>query len=229
MIYASFSLLRKHGSRNQRTRSLFIPARTGNASAAGTTGRMSAVIPLMLTSVAAARRTFTAPGNGAFMRSVGSWFAFSGLLVLLDQITKFVIERALVPGQSIDVLPPVLTLVLAYNPGAAFSFLASGSGWQRYFFLIVALAASALISYMMLKHRSDRFLCFSLALVLGGAIGNLIDRAVAGAVVDFVLVRWPGGPRLLDPWPAFNLADSCITVGAALLIWDSFRRSRVKV
>jgi signal peptidase II len=163
------------------------------------------------------------------MRSIGIWFAFSGLLVLLDQITKFVIERALVPGQSIDVLPPVVTLVLAYNPGAAFSFLASGSGWQRYFFLVVALVASALISYMMLKHRSDRFLCFSLALVLGGAVGNLIDRLVAGAVVDFVLVRWPGGPKLLDPWPAFNLADSCITVGAALLIWDSFRRSRVKI
>lgn len=162
------------------------------------------------------------------MRSLGAWLGFSALLVMLDQITKFVIQRALVPGQSLDVLPPVVTLVLAYNPGAAFSFLASGSGWQRYFFLAIALVASVLIIYMMIKHRSDRFLCFSLALVLGGAVGNLIDRAVYGAVVDFVLVRWPGGPRLLDPWPAFNLADSCITVGAALLIWDSFRRSRVE-
>jgi signal peptidase II len=162
------------------------------------------------------------------MRSLGVWLAFSALLVALDQITKLVIQHALVPGQSIDVLPPVLTLVLAYNPGAAFSFLASGSGWQRYFFLIIALIASALILYMIVKHRADRFLCFALALVLGGAVGNLIDRAVTGAVVDFVLVRWPGGPRLFDPWPAFNLADSCITIGAALLIWDSIRRSRVK-
>jgi signal peptidase II len=162
------------------------------------------------------------------MRSLGAWLGFSALLVVFDQITKFVLQSALVPGQSIDVLPPVVTLVLAYNPGAAFSFLASGSGWQRYFFLIIALIASALIIYMMIKHRTNRFLCFSLALVLGGAVGNLVDRAVYGAVVDFVLVRWPGGPRLLDPWPAFNLADSCITVGAALLIWDSFRRSRVK-
>jgi signal peptidase II len=162
------------------------------------------------------------------MRSLGIWLGFSALLVVLDQITKFVIQGALVPGQSIDVLPPVVTLVLAYNPGAAFSFLASGSGWQRYFFLVIALVASAFIIYMMAKHRSDRFLCFALALVLGGAVGNLIDRAVSGAVVDFVLVRWPGGPRLLDPWPAFNLADSCITIGAALLIWDSLRRSRVK-
>ncbi|MEO8008247.1 MAG: signal peptidase II [Betaproteobacteria bacterium] len=162
------------------------------------------------------------------MRSPWGWLGLSALLVVLDQVTKVVIQSALLPGQSIDVLPPVVTLVLAYNPGAAFSFLASGSGWQRYFFLIIALIASVLIIYMMIKHRTDRFLCFTLALVLGGAVGNLIDRVVTGAVVDFVLVRWPGGPGLLDPWPAFNLADSCITVGAVLLIWDSFRRSRVK-
>ena len=162
------------------------------------------------------------------MRNLVPWLGLSALLVVVDQITKFIIQRALVPGQSIDVLPPVLTLVLAYNPGAAFSFLASGSGWQRYFFLVIALVASILIIYMMVKHRSDRFLCLSLALVLGGAVGNLVDRAVSGAVVDFVLVRWPGGPRLLDPWPAFNFADSCISIGAVLLIWDSFRRSRVK-
>ena len=162
------------------------------------------------------------------MPRLWGWLGLSALLVVLDQITKFFIQRALVQGQSIDVLPPVLSLVLAYNPGAAFSFLASGSGWQRYFFLVIALFASLLIIYMMVKHTSDRFLCFALALVLGGAVGNLIDRAVSGAVVDFVLVRWPGGPRLFDPWPAFNLADSCITIGAVLLIWDSFRRSRVK-
>lgn len=162
------------------------------------------------------------------MRSLWGWLGFSALLVVLDQVTKFVIQSALVQGQSIDVLPPVVTLVLAYNPGAAFSFLASGSGWQRYFFVVIALVAAVLITYLMAKHRSDRFLCFALALVLGGAVGNLIDRVLTGAVVDFVLVRWPGGPRLLDPWPAFNLADSCITIGAALLIWDSFRRPRVK-
>ena len=162
------------------------------------------------------------------MRSLGLWLGFSVLLVVLDQITKFAVQHTLVPGQSIDVIPPVLSLVLAYNPGAAFSFLASGSGWQRYFFLAIALVASVLIIYMMVKHRSDRFLCAALALVLGGAVGNLIDRVAHGAVVDFVLVRWPGGPRLFDPWPAFNVADSCITVGAALLIWDCFRRSRVK-
>ena len=162
------------------------------------------------------------------MRSPGPWLGLSLILVVLDQISKFFIQRALVQGESIDVLPPVVTLVLAYNPGAAFSFLASGSGWQRYFFLVIALIASGLIIYIMFKQRGQRFLCFALALVLGGAVGNLVDRVIYGAVVDFILVRWPGGPRLFDPWPAFNVADSCITVGAALLIWDSLRGSRVK-
>src|SRR5579859_2272565 len=189
---------------------------------------MLAPIQPMLKSAAAAWQISTGQASTAPMRSLRIWLGFSALLVLLDQITKFVIQSALVPGQSIDVLAPVVTLVLAYNPGAAFSILAWGSGWQRYFFLVIALVASVLIIYIMTRHRSDRFLCFALALVLGGAVGNLIDRAVSGAVVDFVLVRWPGGPRLFDPWPAFNLADSCITIGAALLIWDSLRRSRDK-
>jgi len=162
------------------------------------------------------------------MRNLAPWLGLSALLVALDQITKIVIRHALDAGSTIEVFPPVVTLVLAYNPGAAFSFLATGSGWQRYFFVIIAALASALILYMMNKHRADRFLCFSLALVLAGAVGNLIDRLWYGAVVDFVLVRWPGGPRLFDPWPAFNLADSCITIGAVLLIWDSFHRSRVQ-
>jgi len=162
------------------------------------------------------------------MRSIAVWLGLSGLIVVLDQITKQVILHTIAFGQTVDVLSPVFSLVLTYNPGAAFSFLAWASGWQRYFFMVIALAASVLIVYMMKKHERDRFLCFALALVLGGAVGNLIDRAFYGAVVDFLLFRWPGGPRLLDPWPAFNLADSCITIGAALLIWDSLRRSRVK-
>ena len=160
------------------------------------------------------------------MRSVAAWLGFSAVLVVLDQISKVVIQQMLDQGESIEVVAPVLTLVLAYNPGAAFSFLATASGWQRYFFAAIALIASVLIIYMMNKHRSERLLCFALALVLGGAVGNLIDRVAYGAVVDFVLVRWPGGPALFDPWPAFNLADSCISVGAVLLIWDSFRRPR---
>jgi signal peptidase II len=162
------------------------------------------------------------------MRSIAVWLGLSALVVVLDQATKQAILQTIAIGQTVEVLPPVFSLVLTYNAGAAFSFLARASGWQRYFFMVIALAASILIVYMMKKHERDRLLCFALALVLGGAVGNLVDRAIYGAVVDFLLFRWPGGPRLLDPWPAFNLADSCITVGAALLIWDSFRRSRVK-
>jgi signal peptidase II len=164
--------------------------------------------------------------DSAVLRSLAAWLGLSALIVVLDQATKQAILGNLELGERIEVLPPVFSLVLAFNPGAAFSFLASADGWQRYFFILVALAASVLIVYMLVKHRGERFLCFALALVLGGALGNVIDRMLHGAVVDFLLFRWPGGPRLFDPWPAFNLADSCISVGAVLLILDSFRRGR---
>jgi signal peptidase II len=162
------------------------------------------------------------------MRKAAPWFGLSAVIVMLDQLSKIGILATLGEGQSIAVWPPFFSLVLAWNPGAAFSFLASESGWQRWFFVVIAVAASVLIGFMLVKHARERFLCTALALVLGGALGNLIDRVVYGAVVDFLLVRWPGGPSLFDPWPAFNIADSCISVGAVLLILDSFRRSKTK-
>lgn len=162
------------------------------------------------------------------MRSIAAWLGLSALIVVLDQGTKQAVLQTIALGQSIEVLPPFFTLVLTYNPGAAFSFLAWASGWQRYFFIAIALVASVLIVHLIVRHRRERFFCFALALVLGGAVGNAIDRLAHGAVVDFLLLRWPGGPALFDPWPAFNLADACITVGAGLLIWDSFHRPRVK-
>lgn len=156
------------------------------------------------------------------MPSPWRWFLFAAVLVVLDQLLKYVVVRTLHFGEPVAVLP-FFSLSLTYNPGAAFSFLAQASGWQRWFFIAIALAASALISYMLFKHRREAYLCFALALVLGGAIGNLIDRVISGAVVDFVLLHW----RQYQ-WPAFNLADSCISVGAVLLIWDSFVRSRAE-
>ena len=158
------------------------------------------------------------------MRTRSGWFWLGVALVLvaLDQLSKFIIVRSIEFASPVGLLP-FLSLVLTYNPGAAFSFLASASGWQRWFFITVALAASVLITYLIFRHRRDAFLCLSLTLVLGGAIGNLIDRVLFGAVVDFVLLHW----RQYH-WPAFNLADSCITVGAVLLVWDSLRRSVVK-
>lgn len=154
------------------------------------------------------------------MPSPARWFALAAVLVVLDQLLKFVMVRTLESGVPVEIFP-FFSLVLTYNPGAAFSFLASASGWQRWFFVIIALAASLLIGYMLVKNRRELLMCFALSLVLGGAIGNLIDRLLFGAVVDFVLLYW----RQYH-WPAFNLADSCISVGAVLLIWESFRRPR---
>ena len=156
------------------------------------------------------------------MRSAAPWLGLSTAIVALDQLTKYMVVQSIPFGSSVDVLP-FLSLLLTYNPGAAFSFLADADGWQRWFFIAVAVAASIVIVYLMLKNRGDALLCLALALVLGGAVGNLIDRMLFGAVVDFVLLHWKGWH-----WPAFNLADSCITVGVGVMLWDSLRRSRVK-
>jgi signal peptidase II len=151
-----------------------------------------------------------------------SWLVASAGLVVLDQLTKWLIQQSLVFGQTVPVLP-FFNLVLVYNPGAAFSFLSTASGWQTGLFIGIGLAASALIVYLLRRHAHDALFCFALALILGGALGNVIDRVHLGAVVDFLDLHAAG-----YHWPAFNLADSAITCGAGLLIWDSFRRPRVE-
>ncbi len=151
-----------------------------------------------------------------------AWLAVSAGVVALDQLSKQVVRDVLASGRSIRVTP-FFDLVLILNPGAAFSFLSSAAGWQRELFIGIALAASVLIVYLMRKHAADRVFCLGLGLILGGAIGNVIDRVLLGGVVDFLYFHL--GEYY---WPAFNLADSAITCGAALLIWDSLRRSRVK-
>ena len=151
-----------------------------------------------------------------------AWLAVSAGVVLLDQVSKHLVRGLLASGSTIHVTP-FFELVLILNPGAAFSFLSSAAGWQRELFIGIALGASALIIYLMRKHARDRVFCLGLGLILGGAIGNVIDRMLLGAVVDFLYFHL--GEYY---WPAFNLADSAITCGAALLIWDSLRRSRVK-
>jgi len=153
------------------------------------------------------------------VRDTGKWLVLAVLLVVLDQITKYIAVKAIEPATTIPLLP-FLSLVLTYNTGAAFSFLADASGWQRWFFVLIAVAASVLLVWMLNKNRRDVFLCIGLTLILGGALGNLVDRVLVGKVVDFVLLYW----RQYH-WPAFNVADSCITVGAAMLIWDGFFRS----
>ena len=158
--------------------------------------------------------------GGANMRVTVKWLALAAWLVVLDQLTKYLAVKTIDPNMAVSLLP-FLSLVLTYNTGAAFSFLAGAGGWQRWFFVLIAIGASVLITWMLHRHQHDKFLCLGLTLILAGAVGNLIDRLAIGAVVDFILLYW----RQYQ-YPAFNLADSCITVGAAMLIWDGFVRSR---
>jgi signal peptidase II len=108
--------------------------------------------------------------------------------------------------------------VLAYNTGAAFSLLADAGGWQRLFFSTVAVVASGVIVHLLRRHPGQKLFSLALALILGGALGNLVDRIAYGHVIDFIQVYWQDWY-----WPAFNVADSAITMGAGLLVWDSFR------
>lgn len=150
----------------------------------------------------------------AGLRRLAPWLLVAAVVAVLDQTTKAVVQAMLQPGARIPVLP-FLDLVLVFNDGAAFSFLARAGGWQRAFFIGIALAAAVLIVHLLRRHPGERLFCAGLALILGGAAGNLWDRVVLGHVVDFVLLHAHGWH-----WPAFNVADSAITVGAAALIWD---------
>jgi signal peptidase II len=149
--------------------------------------------------------------DGSWMR----WLALSAAIVAADLATKAWMSAAFRYGETLEVLP-FFNLVLVHNAGAAFSFLAGAGGWQRWFFTAVAVAISAVIVWMLRKPGNGRLLSAALALVLGGAIGNLYDRVTLGHVVDFVQLHAAG-----YYFPAFNVADSAITVGVALLIWDS--------
>ena len=148
------------------------------------------------------------------MPRFASWLGLSGLIIVLDQLTKFWVVSALSLGQSIE-LTGFLNLVFVYNPGAAFSFLSDAGGWQRWFFVALALAVSAWLTFQIRQHAAERLLPLAATLILGGALGNVVDRIRFGAVVDFVDVHAAGWH-----WPAFNVADSAISVGVALLLWQ---------
>ena len=144
------------------------------------------------------------------------WLAFALLVVVLDQFTKSLANNLLAYGEPLAVFPS-FNLTLLYNRGAAFSFLSEASGWQRWFFVVVSAGAAIFLTLWLRRLKSDQtLLAIALALVLGGAVGNLIDRLWLGYVVDFIQVYYRE-----FYWPAFNIADSAISVGAALLIWDS--------
>jgi signal peptidase II len=151
------------------------------------------------------------------MRKLAPWYALAALVVVLDQLTKYWVSASFGYGEA-RAVTGFFNLVLTYNKGAAFSFLAAASGWQRGFFIVIALIAIVVISVLLARHVGDKLFCISLALILGGAIGNVLDRIAFGYVVDFLDFHIAGWH-----WPAFNLADSAITAGAVLLVVDSFR------
>jgi len=145
------------------------------------------------------------------------WLGLSAAVVALDLATKEWVSSVFRYGETMEVMP-FFNLVLVHNTGAAFSFLAQAGGWQRWFFTVVAVVISGVLVWMLRKPGTGRLLSAALALVLGGALGNLYDRVTVGYVVDFIQLH-AGGYY----FPAFNVADSAITVGVVLLIWDSIR------
>jgi signal peptidase II len=147
------------------------------------------------------------------------WLGIAFIVILLDQLSKITILKLFVHGEEKPVTK-FFNLVLAYNEGAAFSFLSNQGGWQRYLFTAIALGAVAFIIYMLRRHAGQRLFCWALALIMGGAIGNVIDRLAYGHVIDFLDFHWQG----IGHFAAFNIADSAITLGAFLFIFDELRR-----
>jgi signal peptidase II len=152
------------------------------------------------------------------------WLPLSAGVIVADQLVKAWIVHHFSLFERVHVLP-VLDVILTYNTGAAFSFLSQASGWQRWVFVLLALAVSAaLIAWMRRLHAgAHALLAAGLALIVGGALGNMIDRLTIGRVVDFIHVHWGHAY-----FPAFNIADSAITIGAAMLLLDAWRESRAQ-
>ena len=148
------------------------------------------------------------------------WLGIAVVIILVDQFTKTLILGAFQLGDS-HTVTSFLNIVRAHNTGAAFSFLADASGWQRWFFVGLGVAAALFIVWMLRSHGGQRLFGWALALILGGALGNVIDRLIHGYVVDFVQVHYAG--RF---FPSFNVADSAISIGAACLILDELLRVR---
>jgi signal peptidase II len=163
----------------------------------------------------------SAPARAPWPR-VGAWIAVALGVAVLDLAVKALVQSHLAPGEVVR-LTGFFNLVLVFNTGAAFSFLAGASGWQRELFVAITLVAAVVIVILLRRHARERLFSLGLTLILGGALGNLYDRLTVGRVVDFLDFH-AGGWH----WPAFNVADSAITVGAALLILDTLFAARRK-
>jgi signal peptidase II len=165
----------------------------------------------------------TRPSNSGLLM----WLSLAAIVILADQVTKTLITGYFQLGDSRPVTG-FFNLVRAHNPGAAFNFLADASGWQRWFFTALGLVASGFIVWMIRSHPGEKLFCFAVSLIMGGALGNVIDRVLHGHVVDFLQFRF----SLLEPlfrggyFPSFNIADSAISVGAFCLVLDEILRVR---
>jgi len=154
--------------------------------------------------------------------SVAKWFVLAVAIIVLDQLTKLYFNGSYQYGEQREVIPALLNFTLLYNPGAAFSFLADAGGWQKFFFTGLAFAVSGWLGWQIVQRRFSPLMNWAAAFIMGGALGNVIDRLLHGHVIDFIQVHWQ------QSWyyPAFNIADSFICVGAALMVLDSFRQPR---
>ena len=150
------------------------------------------------------------------------WMGLALLVIVLDQLSKIYFNTQYQFGEMRDVIPGYFSFTLIYNPGAAFSFLRDAGGWQKYLFTLLALGVSAYLGWNIIKGRFSRLMNIAASFIMGGAIGNVIDRLAYGHVVDFILVHYQ------HSWyyPAFNLADSFICVGAVLMVLDSLKQPR---
>jgi signal peptidase II len=160
--------------------------------------------------------TFSTSKNRA---SLAPWLGIASIVIMLDQLSKIAISKTFVFGEE-KVITSFFNLVLAYNRGAAFSFLSNESGWQRHFFTAIAVVAVVFIIHQLRRNPGQRLFCWALALIMGGAIGNAIDRLLYGHVIDFLDFHH----RSFGHFPAFNIADSAICLGAGLFIYDELRR-----
>ena len=155
-------------------------------------------------------------------RNIKPWLWLAVALIVLDQISKWIVLGTLRPGET-RYVAPFFNWVLTFNPGAAFSFLADQGGWQRYFFLLLAVIICSYLAHEIIKDKFGSWGKWGAAMVIGGAVGNVVDRLLHGHVIDFLLFYWQN-------WfyPAFNIADSFICVGVVLMLIDGFRHKPVQ-
>jgi signal peptidase II len=181
----------------------------------------------MARSASVTPRPVRSSAGGSNTRRLALWLALAVIVILLDQITKTLILGSMQLGDS-HTITSYFNIVRVHNTGAAFSFLAGASGWQRWFFITLGIVVSIGIIWMIRSHPDQKLFCFSVTMIMGGALGNVIDRMLHGYVVDFLQFHWPWLEPLFRGgyFPSFNVADAAITLGAVCLVLDELLRVR---